>query len=129
MNSVTLTGRLSKEPTLKYLEGSGASVAKFDLAVNKEYSKESDKKADFFTIECWNKLAESVVNNLDIGRKVLVYGFLKTNKWSDENNKKYKNVLVVAKSIEYLDYPKNSTEYKGEFEPVNMDLVEGELPF
>ncbi|MGX4601693.1 single-stranded DNA-binding protein [Faecalimicrobium sp. JNUCC 81] len=129
MNSVTLTGRLSKEPTLKYLEGSGASVAKFDLAVNKEYSKEGDSKAEFFTIECWNKLAESVVNNLDTGRKVLVEGFLKTNTWSDANNKAHKIVLVIAKRIEYLDYPKNTAEHSEGFEPVNMDLVEGELPF
>lgn len=44
-------------------------------------------KVDFFTIECWNKLAESVVNNLDKGRKILVEGYLKLNIWSDENNK------------------------------------------
>lgn len=128
MNLVTLTGRLAKEPTLKYLEGSGASVAKFDLAVNKDYSKDSDTKADFFSIECWNKLAESVVNNLEKGRKVLIHGFLKVNKWTDENNKSHKNILIVATRIEYLDYPKTESD-KYNFEPVDMSFNDGDVIF
>ena len=31
---------------------------------------------------------------------------LKLNIWSDENNKTHKNILIVAKRIEYLDFPK-----------------------
>lgn len=128
MNLVTLTGRLAKEPTLKYLEGSGASVAKFDLAVNKDYSKDSDTKADFFSIECWNKLAESVVNNLEKGRKILIHGFLKANKWTDENNNSHKNILIVATRIEYLDYPKTES-YKYNFEPVDMSFNNEDVIF
>ena len=128
MNLVTLTGRLAKEPTLKYLEGSGASVAKFDLAVNKDYSKDNDYKADFFSIECWNKLAESVVNNLEKGRKVLIHGFLKVNKWTDENNKSHKNILIVAIRIEYLDYPKTESD-KYNFEPVDMSFDDEDVIF
>ena len=106
MNLVVLSGRLATEPSLKYLKESGIPVSKFNLAVQKEYYKNDNDKVDFFTIECWNKLAESVVNNLDKGRKILVEGYLKLNIWSDENNKTHKNILIVAKSIEYLDFPK-----------------------
>lgn len=106
MNLVVLSGRLATEPSLKYLKESGITVSKFNLAVQKEYYKNDNDKVDFFTIECWNKLAESVVNNLDKGRKILVEGYLKLNIWSDENNKTHKNILIVAKRIEYLDFPK-----------------------
>lgn len=106
MNLVVLSGRLATEPSLKYLKESGIHVSKFNLAVQKEYYKNDNDKVDFFTIECWNKLAESVVNNLDKGRKILVEGYLKLNIWSDENNKTHKNILIVAKRIEYLDFPK-----------------------
>ena len=106
MNLVVLSGRLATEPSLKYLKESGIAVSKFNLAVQKEYYKNDNDKVDFFTIECWNKLAESVVNNLDKGRKILVEGYLKLNIWSDENNKTHKNILIVAKRIEYLDFPK-----------------------
>ncbi len=33
MNLVLLTGRLSKEPKLKYIAGSGIPIAEFDIAI------------------------------------------------------------------------------------------------
>ena len=110
MNLVVLSGRLSTEPSLKYLEGSGFAISKFNLAVQKE----------FFNIECSNKLAESVANNLDKGRKILVHGYLKQNIWSDENNKTHKNTSIVAKRIEFLDYPKEINNTPN-FEPIYYD--------
>ena len=120
MNLVVLSGRLSTEPSLKYLEGSGFAISKFNLAVQKEYYKNDDDKVEFFNIECWNKLAESVVNNLDKGRKILVHGYLKQNIWSDENNKTHKNTSIVAKRIEFLDYPKEINNTPN-FEPIYYD--------
>lgn len=120
MNLVILSGRLATEPSLKYLKGSGFAISKFNLAVQKEYYKNDESKADFFTIECWNKLAESVTNNLDKGRKILVHGYIKSNIWSDENNKTHKTILIVAKRIEYLDYPeKMNNKYTSE--PVYLE--------
>lgn len=120
MNLVVLSGRLSTEPSLKYLEGSGFAISKFNLAVQKEYYKNHDDKVEFFNIECWNKLAESVANNLDKGRKILVHGYLKQNIWSDENNKTHKNTSIVAKRIEFLDYPKEINNTPN-FEPIYYD--------
>ena len=120
MNLVVLSGRLSTEPSLKYLEGSGFAISKFNLVVQKEYYKNDDDKVEFFNIECWNKLAESVANNLDKGRKILVHGYLKQNIWSDENNKTHKNTSIVAKRIEFLDYPKEINNTPN-FEPIYYD--------
>ena len=120
MNLVVLSGRLSTEPSLKYLEGGGFAISKFNLAVQKEYYKNDDDKVEFFNIECWNKLAESVANNLDKGRKILVHGYLKQNIWSDENNKTHKNTSIVAKRIEFLDYPKEINNTPN-FEPIYYD--------
>ena len=120
MNLVVLSGRLSTEPSLKYLEGSGFAISKFNLAVQKEYYKNDDDKVEFFNIECWNKLADSVANNLDKGRKILVHGYLKQNILSDENNKTHKNTSIVAKRIEFLDYPKEINNTPN-FEPIYYD--------
>lgn len=128
MNLVVLSGRLSKEPTLDYLPPKGIAVSTFDIAVEKEGSKDDDK-ADFFTIQCWDKLAEIVANNLSIGRKILVYGYLKSNIWNDKNSKTQKKILVVSKRIEFLDYPKVNENELYMFVPTDMSLVEGETPF
>lgn len=127
MNLVVLSGRLSKNPELKYLPPNGIAVSSFDIAIEKEYIK-NNNKADFFTIQCWNKLAESIANNLDKGRKVLVHGYLKNNIWRDENNKNHKNILVIAKRIEFLDYPKEmNTKYN--FEEINETFFDDESAF
>ena len=120
MNLVVLSGRLSTEPSFKFLGGSGFAISKFNRAVQKEYYKNDDDKVEFFNIECWNKLAESVANNLDKGRKILVHGYLKQNIWSDENNKTHKNTSIVAKRIEFLDYPKEINNTPN-FEPIYYD--------
>ena len=129
MNSVCLTGRLTKEPNLKYLPNNGYAVCEFDIAVNLNNSKGDSKKVNYFTIQCWKNLAEVTSSNLDKGRKVSIQGFLKNNHWKDENDKLHKDNLVVATRIEYLDFPKDKTKESLEFEPMNMDLVDGELPF
>ena len=57
MNTVNLTGRLTKDPELTFLKGDGKAVTKFTLAVNRRFDRE---KADFIRIVCWQKLAEIV---------------------------------------------------------------------
>lgn len=133
MNSVTLTGRLSKNPTLKYLANMGGmSVSEFDLAVENNYSKNKqtnkNSNVDFFKVQCWNGLAETASSNLNKGRRVLVIGFLKNNHWKDDNDKLHKDNIIVATRVEYLDYPKNDDQELG-YIPPNMDEVEGKMPF
>ena len=50
-------------------------------------------------------MIKSIFSLLNVGI-ILVEGYLKLNIWSDENNKTHKNILIVAKRIEYLDFPK-----------------------
>lgn len=128
MNLVLLTGRLSKEPTLKYIAGSGIPIAEFDIAITNIYSKDKENNKEFITIYCFKNLAETVVNNLEKGRLINVVGRLKSNIWKDENNKTKKVQKVIADRIEFLDYAKSS-ENKFEYDVPNMEEVEGEIPF
>ena len=127
MNSVIVSGRLSKDPELKYIPNSGKPVSTFDLAVENKYKKDNNN-VDFFTVQCWNKLAECVANNLDKGRKVLVRGILKNNHWKDENGKWHRDNYIVASEVEFLDYPKENMENNCEFDPSNFEAIDGEIP-
>lgn len=132
MNLVVISGRLSKEPELKYLPNSGTPLTTFDIAVERSYSKNKEdnkNNVDYFMVQCWGNLADCVANNLEKGRRILVNGILKNNHWKDENNNFHRNEIIIARTIEFLDYPKNNSKDKFEFEPVDMDSVEGEMPF
>lgn len=62
MNRVTLVGRLTREPELRYT-ASNIPVATFSLAVNRPFTnQEGVHEADFINIVVWRKQAENVKN-------------------------------------------------------------------
>lgn len=57
MNKVTLLGRLTKDPDLRYTSGNSKAVASFTLAVNRRQpDKEGKAQADFIQIVAWDNV-------------------------------------------------------------------------
>jgi single-strand DNA-binding protein len=102
MNQVVLIGRLTRDPELRFIPNSGTAVARFGIAVNREYSKE--KEADFFNIVVWGKPAENCANYLKKGRLVAINGGLRNNNYEDKNGVKHYNIEVVANRVEFLEW-------------------------
>ena len=62
INNLTLVGRLTKDPDLKYT-GNGTAVATFTLAVNRNFTNQSgEREADFINCVIWRKPAETLAN-------------------------------------------------------------------
>lgn len=60
INNVTLVGRLTKDPDLRYT-ASGTAVATFTLAVNRNFTNQNDnREADFVNCVIWRKPAETM---------------------------------------------------------------------
>ena len=59
MNVVTMVGRLVKDVELRFTQ-SGKPVGNFTLAVNRDFVREGDAKADFFPIIVWGRQAEAL---------------------------------------------------------------------
>ena len=63
-------------------------------------------KIDFFNINAWEKLGELVMQYLTKGRRVLVQGRLRQDRWDDkETGKKQSRVEVTATDVTFLDGP------------------------
>lgn len=104
MNQVILIGRLTRDPELRFIPNSGTAVARFSLAVNREFKKEGQPDADFFNIVVWGKSAENCANYLKKGRLVAVNGNMRNNNYEDKNGVKHYNVEVVANRVEFLEW-------------------------
>jgi single-strand DNA-binding protein len=104
MNQVILIGRLTRDPELRFIPNSGTAVARFSLAVNREFKREGQPEADFFNIVVWGKSAENCANYLRKGRLVAVNGNLRNNNYEDKNGVKHYNVEVVANRVEFLEW-------------------------
>ena len=55
MNKVVLVGRLTKDPELKFAQGTGTAVATFTVAVNRRFKREGQPEADFIPVVVFGK--------------------------------------------------------------------------
>jgi single-strand DNA-binding protein len=105
MNRVTLIGRLTRDPELKYIQ-SGSAVANFTIANNKIYTTSNgERKEDvsFFDCVAWGKLGETVAEYMQKGRRVAVEGRLQQRRWEDQEGNKKSKIEIIADGIQFLD--------------------------
>ncbi|HBG1591233.1 single-stranded DNA-binding protein [Clostridioides difficile] len=121
MNNSILIGRLTKDPNLRYIPGSGVAVSTFSIAVDRDYvKKDGTKETDFIPIEVMGKLAEVCANNLGKGRLVAVEGSIRVNSYEKDGEKRT-YTKVHANKIKFLDYKKDDTEKEYMFEPKGLE--------
>ena len=102
-NLVILTGRLTKEPELKY-GSSGTAYCKFTLAVNR---MKKDDPADFIFCSAFGKTAELIAEYVKKGHQLGVQGRLQQDTYEKDGEKISKTGVTVDK-IEFLE--NNKTE-------------------
>lgn len=104
MNQVILIGRLTRDPELRFIPNSGTAVARFAIAVNREFKREGQPDADFFNIVVWGKSAENCANYLKKGRLCAVNGSLRNNNYEDKNGVKHYSIEINANRVEFLEW-------------------------
>ena len=106
MNKVILIGHLTKDPELKFLPGDGKAVARFTLAVNRQFKKE---ESDFISCTVWGKAAETITQYCVKGSKIAVTGSIRTGSYEDKaGNKKY-TTDVNVESFEFAGGKSNAS--------------------
>ena len=104
MNQVVLIGRLTRDPVLRFIPSTGTAVARFSIAVNREFKREGQPDADFFNIVVWGKSAENCANYLIKGLLVAVNGQMRNNNYEDRNKVKHYSIEINANRVEFLEY-------------------------
>jgi len=103
LNSVTLIGRLTRDPELRYTPN-GAPVARFSLAVDRlSRGPDGERQTDFIRCSCWNKQAELVSNYLQKGRLVAVEGSLRINVVNNADGSRREYAEVMCNRVTFLD--------------------------
>ena len=114
MNVVALAGRLTKDPDVRYANESQMAIARFSLAVDRPYSRDEEKKADFPSVVCFGKTAEFVEKYLSKGKKVGITGRLQTGSYTNKDGVKVYTTDVVADRIEFLEKKDTSDNLAGD---------------
>ena len=70
MNTVTITGNLTREPEIRYTK-EGQATTQLGVAVNRRWqdrtTQEWQEATSFFDVVCWRDLAENVALSLSKG--------------------------------------------------------------
>lgn len=117
INQVTLVGRLTRDPDLRYT-AEGKAVSTIVLAVNRNYRNQAgDFDADFVQCTLWQKTAENTANYCQKGSVIGVTGRIQTRKYDNQEGKKVYVTEVVAEAIRFLG-PKPANKQQPEFEHI-----------
>lgn len=104
-NKVILAGNLTRDPVLSYTPR-GTAVAKFGLAINRNWKNEAGEKMEevtFVDIDMFGRTAENVAQYCKKGAPVLVEGRLKLDFWEDKQTSQKRSKLgVVGETIQFL---------------------------
>lgn len=106
INNVTLVGRLTKDPDLRYTS-SGNPVATFTLAVNRNFtSADGNREADFINCVIWRKPAETLAGYAKKGVLIGVTGRIQTRSYDNQQGQRVYVTEVVADNFQLLESKK-----------------------
>ncbi|ATG99301.1 single-stranded DNA-binding protein [Lacticaseibacillus paracasei] len=103
LNSVSLTGRLTRDVDLRYTQ-SGTAVGSFTLAVDRQFrSSNGERETDFISCVIWRKSAENFANFTKKGSLVGVEGHIQTRTYDNAQGQKVFVTEVIVDNFALLE--------------------------
>ena len=101
-NKAILIGRLVADPELRQTQN-GTSVCSFRIAVDRKYSKDGERGADFLNIVAWRSTGEFVTKYFTKGKPIGIEGSIQTREYIDREGNKRTAFEVVADSAFFVE--------------------------
>ena len=102
MNKVSLTGRLVRDPDVRYSTGEKATcIARFTLAVERRFKQDGQPTADFINCVAFGKTGEFIDKYFTKGMKADISGRIQTGNYVDKNGDKKYTTDIVVEELEF----------------------------
>lgn len=121
INRVIEIGHLTRDEELKYTPG-GMAIGNISIAINRRIKKGQDwvDEANYFDVVIFGKQAETLQRFLTKGKQIAVDGFLKQERWTDQNGQSRSAIKIVANDIQLLG-GKEGGQNNGGYESAGYD--------
>lgn len=131
LNRVILIGRLTADPSLRYTPA-GVAVTQFTLAVDRPFTSNGEREADFIPVVTWRQLAETCANYLHKGRLTAVEGRIQVRNYENSESKRVYVTEVIADNVRFLESNRDNSNHKDnpfadDGKPI--DIPDSDLPF
>lgn len=101
INTVTLVGRLTRDPEIQKIVSTGTTIGRFSIA-NSQYIK-GEEKTSFINCVTFNRTAENVYNHVHKGDLVGVVGRIQTSQYTAKDGTKRVSTDVLVNEIQFLE--------------------------
>lgn len=122
LNQINLMGRLTAEPDYRTTQ-SGVAVARFTLAVERNYQQNGQKQTDFLEVTAWRGTADFVQKYFHKGQLVVVTGSVQSDNYTDKDGNKRKSWSVQAQQVYFAESKRGGGGQKS-----NIDVERDEPP-
>ncbi len=122
LNRVILMGRLTAEPDYRTTQ-SGAPMARFTLAVDRDYSgQNNERQTDFLDVIVWRQRADFVSKYFHKGQLVAVQGSIQVSSYTDRDGNKRRSWDIVADQV-YFAEAKRDNGYQNNYDYSRYDQM------
>ena len=117
VNRVIEIGHLTRDEELKYTPG-GMAIGNISIAVNRRVKKGQEwvDESNYFDVVIFGKQAVSLQRFLTKGKQIAVDGFLKQDRWQDQNGANRSRISIVANDIQLLGGRDNGNQSNGGYD-------------
>lgn len=135
INTVAITGNLTRDPELKQTQG--GSVCRMRVA-NNGRKKDGDQWVDapnYFDVIVWGAQGENAAQYLSKGRKVAITGKLRWREWESEQGKRQvveihaDNVAFIGGREQGQQQQASASPSGGEFVSSGSTTADDDIPF
>ena len=111
LNVVVIMGRLVADPELRTTT-SGVNLARFRIACDRNYSRQTERQTDFLDVVAWRQQADFVCKYFQKGSLIIIEGSVQSRQYQDKNGNNRTGVEIVANNINFAG-PKSSNSNGG----------------
>ena len=131
MNKVTLMGRLTRDPDVRYTEADPPmAIARYTLAVDRRFGKkDGEQSADFINCVAFGRSGEFAEKYLHQGTKIAVAGRIQTGSYTNKEGNKVYTTDVVVEDQEFAESKKASEESAGNDQFMSKDEGDTKHPW
>ena len=137
INNVTLVGRLTRDPELRYTP-SNIAITTFNMAVNRNFKNQAgDREADFINCMIWRQQAENLASWAKKGALIGITGRIQTRSYDNQQGQRVYVTEVVADTFQLLEKRDNyanqsniEDQMPASFGATNpLDISDDDMPF
>ena len=81
----------------------GKNVCSFSLAINHFSRADEEPKVSFVDVETWEKTADYCAKKVTKGKRIMVIGTLRQDRWEGKDGKTQTKIKIIANEVRLIE--------------------------